>query len=88
MLNTNFNQISSLKFYPNPANDRVKVIVNGQLRNPEVTAYNINGKKIILNELNGDANSIVLDIGPLSAGTWILSIREDHIVYSGILVKE
>ena len=65
-----------IKVYPNPASDKVCVVVNNlSNKGYEADIYNVEGEKVKTIKLNNIQNSIY--VGDLSAGTYFLKINSE-----------
>lgn len=62
--------------YPNPANDRAFVMIDGDVENAILILSDINGKELMLQNVTGGEN--LLSISHLSPGSYVITIQ-----YSG-----
>jgi hypothetical protein len=77
-----------LNVFPNPCKDRIN-IQSPYGRLPEtIEVFSQTGVKMQLRLADNKDGSDVYDVSSLSSGSWIISIRQDKIIYSGIILKE
>ncbi len=79
---TNVNEVT---FYPSPANDEITIKNNGQTK-VSYNICNLEGKKLISNEVNGDTESLV-NIAHLPSGVYFLQISDQIQTAVRTLVK-
>ncbi|MDO7172360.1 T9SS type A sorting domain-containing protein [Mariniflexile sp. AS56] len=62
-----------VRVYPNPASDSVTVAAPISIYN-QYEVFNINGQKMLSHKISNDASEIVIDLGELSKGIYILKL--------------
>lgn len=79
-------QGEKLLLVPNPASNRVKVLLkNMQLYNTEVSVFDLSGRKILSQRLSqGQAE---LNLSALSKGTFIIRVNQNGKTYTEKLIK-
>lgn len=76
------NQITGLKLFPNPSNDRLSVQLEGNAEAVQVRIYNMLGQLALTStEAQG------IDISSLKSGSYIVSVRTDQGAISQMLIK-
>ena len=74
-------------YFPNPASDVIKVIINNNvIENTILTIYNIEGKKLI-EKIISQPETIV-DINSLCSGIYTIEIKNDKIIRRDKLIKK
>jgi len=76
---------SGTNAYPNPTANRINIsnpMLNGE--NGAVKIYSVTGAKVLEQPVNGNENTISVDVSPLSKGTYIYKINN----HSGKFIKE
>jgi Secretion system C-terminal sorting domain len=71
----NFDISSSLKIYPNPATNQVKIDLQ-KLDNANVEVLDSNGKKMFIQKLNTVSNTIKID--HLASGTYFFKVNSNQ----------
>jgi hypothetical protein len=75
MENEHFEDLTEIKCYPNPANNKVKIIFqNSSFNDLSVEIYDALGRQVFLIH-SIDDNEIVLDLEGLSNGTYLVVLR-------------
>lgn len=68
---------SNMSIYPNPANDIVNVSINGVEGNVNVQIVDINGRTV--KEVSGNAQSMNIEVGNLSRGTYFVRMTGENV---------
>ncbi|NQY28595.1 MAG: S8 family serine peptidase [Flavobacteriaceae bacterium] len=75
-----------ISIYPNPATDNVKVNLPKSMSKASVTVFNVLGKKIITQEVNGTEKTI--KVSHLNRGIYLLKFTSGNMSQTLKLVKE
>jgi hypothetical protein len=79
---------NSIFVYPNPATNQITVEFDKQIKNCEITIYNIFGQEIIHHQLNGNTK-YNLNISELESGMYFYSIVSDgNVLKSDKFIKQ
>jgi hypothetical protein len=78
-------EIPSLKIYPNPAKDMVTVELSENTVGT-LALFDLNGKIVKRQSVNG--NIATIDIGSLSAGTYVLRLVQDGVASVGVKIMK
>lgn len=79
------NEISNVDFFPNPANDILKIVISsdGYLSDtPRVNVYDLMGRKLLTQEIqiiSGNKNISEVDISSLDAGIYMVGLELNGI---------
>lgn len=84
-LSNNDYALPSLLIYPNPADDELHINTNGNLKSI-VSVFDLIGRKLISTESN--QAEIIINIGSLSPGNYIISIEKDGKITSEKFTKK
>lgn len=79
----NDQSLSSLSFYPNPANERINIINPANITLKAVVLYDTLGKTIPVNLVNGQ-----IDISTLNSGIYFMSIDTSEGIITQKVVKK
>lgn len=74
VLGVNDFDLSKLKYYPNPVNDLLTITYTDVIKNVEV--FDLNGRLVITR--NFDNQTVQIDFGNLSSGTYMLNIKTNE----------
>jgi len=75
------NTAKSISVYPNPANDRLNIVLNGQEAN--VSVYDVTGKVISSEKMIGNST---MHLSSFSAGTYFVKVQTAEKVYNEKIV--
>ncbi|MEZ4921758.1 MAG: PA domain-containing protein [Crocinitomicaceae bacterium] len=81
---------SNLSVYPNPATDKVSVLLKENYGNVFATLTNLEGKVVSTQNVTMEANILVLDVTTLASGTYMVDINyngEEHQVFKVVVTK-
>ncbi|MCH3923543.1 MAG: leucine-rich repeat protein [Bacteroidales bacterium] len=73
-INNNTTNNLSVKVYPNPANDKVNITINGLNEKASLFVYDIQGRMIRKTMVNANQNNITLDVSSLCKGVYNIKI--------------
>ena len=76
----------STKLYPNPANNKVKLEIEGLNEDTEVNLYDINGRKLMNKFIKANQKVLEIDISKLVKGIYNIRIENDKISISRKLI--
>src|SRR5690606_8774682 len=71
----NFDQINSVKLYPNPATDHI--YINGLAQFSQLRIYDYLGQEVYTQEL-GQVSSLIIDLSQWSNGLYILKLSNNE----------
>ena len=69
-------QVMQVSVYPNPATSGTLTVTTSGTGTPDVTIYDILGRKVVVKLLRNTRGSIDLDVSDLSVGTYLISVRK------------
>ena len=75
-----------IQIFPNPAKDKLNIVVSDFKGKGEIAIFDITGKKILSNEVINKTD--VLDIRFLTKGIYIIEIRYQDRIFKKRLIKE
>lgn len=81
---------SGIKVYPNPFSGKAVVQIQMILQEPQLMLYDLQGRVISVQYPAGNTNSVEVDAGQLSAGTYILKLTDKttgYFAYSRIILN-
>lgn len=71
IVSLNFDNANGVfKIYPNPAIDRVRLTIPVSTGNSFINVYDLNGKKVLVKQINSNVTGEALDVSTLSAGLY------------------
>lgn len=89
IVNIESNEISNVSIFPNPANDKINIILKDISGNTELKIISSSGKLYIDKSLNLEENlNIELNISELPTGVYIISIINNKYVKNLKFIKE
>ena len=71
----------TLKIFPNPANEKVNIQVNGtaaQLVNTTLTLHDVIGKEVMSINANSLGSSFTIETNDFNQGIYIVSLNKDN----------
>ncbi len=77
---------ANIKFYPNPATDRLTV--SADVHTAEIEVYSIYGAKASVRVNRRTTNEAILDVSGLSAGVYILHLKNEDGIRTQQFVKQ
>ncbi len=81
-------KIQKLMFKPVPAFGFTTVIFPFEIRNPLISLYSIDGKKINETSFSGSYSSLKLDLQPVKSGIYFVEVQANKVLLSGkLLIK-
>ena len=80
-------RMGTLGIYPNPAIEKVTVVLPDHSSGYAVALFDLNGNRILTRNITGGEAEYTLNIKTLAAGTYILSLFNDNHVYIGKIIK-
>ena len=69
----------ALKLYPNPANSRTNLYVNGLKNNADIIIYDINGREVKRLKINKSEKDIDIDLNGLAKGIYQVRVIDNSI---------
>jgi hypothetical protein len=72
--------------YPNPANDQITIELSKLERDPHLTIFNVNGRKVIERKIV--ENETQIDISALQRGVYFVRLQNEKTIEVGKMVKE
>jgi uncharacterized membrane protein (UPF0136 family) len=69
----------ALKLYPNPANSRTNLYVNGLKNNADIIIYDINGREVKRLKINKSEKDIDIDLTGLAKGIYQVRVIDNSI---------
>ena len=87
--NVGINELSTTNFvlYPNPANDKLNILLNEQWSDARITINDLKGSLISSQSISAGEKNMTIDISDLTTGVYTLSIRSDENVAVKRFVK-
>ena len=82
------NTLEEINLYPNPCKDKLHLQFNSAGKNSLITVYDVQGRNLVMNEMEYSGNTTTLDVETLAAGTYILQIRNGDQVLRRKFVKK
>jgi hypothetical protein len=82
------NTLEEINLYPNPCKDKLHLQFNSAGKNSLITVYDVQGRNLVMNEMEYSGNTTTLDVENLAAGTYILQIRNGDQVLRRKFVKK
>jgi len=79
------NALNSIKFYPNPASDRVNLEIPGELSSVQVAIYSMDGIEVYRTEFNNSLQA-QLDLSSWAKGMYLLELSTQNLKRTGKLV--
>jgi hypothetical protein len=76
----------NVNLFPNPANDRLNVAIDGMQANADIKVYNAMGK-LVMRQMAVKANNELI-ISKLPAGIYMINVNDGTTVKSLKFVKE
>ena len=76
----------TIQIFPNPAKDKLNIVVSDFKGNGEISIFDITGKKVLSKEVVNKKD--VLDISLLTKGIYIIEIRYHNRIFKKRLIKE
>ncbi|MGJ8549131.1 T9SS type A sorting domain-containing protein [Winogradskyella wichelsiae] len=86
----NVNQFNSIEFqlFPNPAKNKVKIVLNNsQVETIKIKVYDVQGKRVNISHKT-DGNEIILNTSHLSSGLYFVELQNGAIKSIQKLIKE
>ncbi len=80
-------RMGTLGIYPNPATEKVTVVLPDHSSGYSVALFDLNGNRVLTRNITGGEAEYTLNIKTLAAGTYILSLFNDNHVYTGKIIK-
>jgi len=72
--------------YPNPANDQITIELSKLERDPHLTIFNVNGRKVIERKIV--ENETQIGISALQRGVYFVRLQNEKTIEVGKMVKE
>ncbi|RRO24397.1 T9SS-dependent M36 family metallopeptidase [Flavobacteriaceae bacterium 14752] len=86
VLSVNTFDASSLKVYPNPADDIISIeSISGRIQNANLKIYDLNGR-LVLNQAINFNNKQQINVSELSSGIYVLKIENSRVNISKKLI--
>jgi Secretion system C-terminal sorting domain/Glucose / Sorbosone dehydrogenase len=82
------NTSEEIKLYPNPCKDKLHLQFNSTGKNSMITVYDVQGRNLVMNEMEYSGNTSTLDVVNLAAGTYVLQIRNGDQLFRIKFVKK
>ncbi|MFN0189901.1 MAG: T9SS type A sorting domain-containing protein [Bacteroidia bacterium] len=80
--------MGEIKLFPNPCKDKLHLQFNSAGKSSTITIYDLQGRNIVMNEIEHNSNTTTLDVENLEAGTYILQIRNGDQLFRKKFVKK
>lgn len=80
----NMDVTSDISIFPNPSSSLINIVSNENILKEKMSFFDISGRQVQPNYINGNDNEIVFDISNLPNGIYLLSIEGE----SGIINKK
>lgn len=77
---------NSIKIHPNPSSDYIKIYITPIENEFSLFIFNSTGKLMLSNEFNLDSE-VILNIGDLTSGLYIIQIRNNNATFYNKLIK-
>ena len=81
------NGIGTLGIYPNPASEKVNIVLPDNESGYVLALFDLNGNHILTRHITGGEAEYTLNVKSLASGTYILSVFNDKHVYTGKVIK-
>ena len=82
------NGMETLSVYPNPATEKVTVVLPDNISGYSVALFDLNGNRVLTRNVAGGEAEYTLNIKSLASGAYILSLFNDQHVYTGKVIKK
>lgn len=79
---------TDLAIYPNPATDYIQLSVSGNLKNKQVTIYDLAGNLVVKSKIDTTATESIIDISRLPKGIYVLNFSSDEKSWTKKLIKK
>jgi uncharacterized repeat protein (TIGR02543 family) len=73
---------TGIQVFPNPANNTLNVLLEKNVNNGTITLFDINGKLVLSQAING--NSAQINLSALTAGNYIVRLVENGTATDGV----
>jgi PKD repeat protein len=77
---------ASLRFFPNPATDKLFIDFSSQVS--VVRVVNLNGQVVIEQQVSSDSDNLTLNVSSLRQGAYILHVVSQGKTYQGMFIKK
>ena len=79
--------IDEVTFYPNPAGNNLKVLLNIPGNNVQYRVYNVMGQELLSGKLNAEYVNTI-DISSITSGMYVLVVNSDAKEFTGKFIKQ
>lgn len=70
--------IKNINIFPNPANDYVSILLDGNIKHSKLNVFNTLGKKIDTKQLDGTNKDFYISTAVLPSGTYFIEVRDRY----------
>jgi len=81
------NSLNNLSVYPNPVSNKLHILIPDE-QATEVIVTNILGQPVLIKNVTGSGNSLILDVTNLAKGMYNASIITNGKTYNALFVVE
>jgi hypothetical protein len=82
----NITASANIAIYPNPASDEITIALPALQAQAQLTIMDVTGR-IVLSNKSSRADKCILNVQYLSAGAYLVEVRQNSAVYTGKFVK-
>ena len=82
------NGIEALGIYPNPATEKVTVVLPDKNSGYSIALFDLNGNRVFSYSIVGGETEYTLNVKSLAAGAYIITLFNDEHVYTGKIIKK
>jgi hypothetical protein len=79
--------IDEVTFYPNPAGNNLKVLLNIPGNNVQYRVYNVMGQELLSGKLNAEYVNTI-DISSITSGMYVLVVNSDAKEFTSKFIKQ
>lgn len=87
VVSVDLEEMLSFAVYPNPSSSKISLIIPNSSKTSTLILYDLNGKKIMTQQLAAQINSKEIDISKIAKGVYNLMLLQDGQTFSLKLVK-
>jgi 1,4-alpha-glucan branching enzyme len=77
----------SLRFFPNPASDVLRIVLPDDLQVEQVQLTNMHGQMLNMNTTNDHAGQLSINVGHLPQGLYVIRLMAGNAIYTGKIIK-
>jgi len=81
------NSLNTLSVYPNPVSDKLHILIPDE-QATEVIVTNMLGQPVLIKNVTGSGNTLILDVANLGKGMYNVSIITSGKTYNALFVVE